>query len=1236
MPPKGSKKKSLAANMKKVAKKALKQGGGGGGKAEGGGLKRGKTVEEIYQKKTQVEHILLRPDTYVGSVEKQDDQLWVWDSGSEEMQYRNISYVPALYKIFDEILVNAADHLQRDKSMNCIKVEIDKKGKRIKVLNNGKGLPIQIHKEHKVFVPELVFGHLLTSDNYDDSEKKVTGGRNGFGAKLTNIFSTRFVVETSGSGKVYKQQWNGNMARKSKPEIKKYSGEAYTSIEFWPDLEKFGMTELEDDTVAFMMKRVYDIAGTSGERCNVHLNGKKLDVKSFSDYCALFHSGEGYVHQRIGKRWEVLVAKSDGDGFQHCSFVNGISTPKGGTHVAHVVDQLVDSILVKAKKEAGKSSEIKPIHVKNQLWIFINCLVENPAFSSQTKEQMTLKASSFGSTCSITRAFIDEVLEKTDILNAVISEAQAKMTAQMDKTAKSGAKGKRVLGIPKLEDANDAGGKNSSQCTLILTEGDSAKALAVAGLGVVGRDKYGVFPLRGKLLNVRDVTQKQVAENKEIMNIVKILGLSFGQKGDYNKMRYGSVMIMADQDYDGSHIKGLLVNFFHFWWPDLLQKGGFVKEFVTPIVKASKGGEVNTFFTQNEYENWKQENEGGKGWQIKYYKGLGTSTAKEAKEYFSAMEDHRLDFEWKSKKDGEVIDMAFSKSRADCRKAWMNNYVEGTFVDHTQPTLTYEDFVNLELVQFSKYSVMRSVPSIMDGFKPTQRKVLYCCFKRNLRSDVKVAQLVGYIGEHSAYHHGETSLAGTIISMAQDFVGSNNVNLLVPSGQFGTRIQGGSDHASARYIYTRLMPLTRLIFPPYDDAILNYLNEDGQNIEPSFYVPVIPMVLVNGATGIGTGWSTEIPNYDPLAIIENLRLWIAKKKMKPLRPWYRGFQGVIESLGKGAYYSWGRFYESDNGFEIKELPVRKWTQDYKEFLHTMLPGSDRPAKIKAQDVKEYHTEKTVHFSVKMQQEEVNAVKEGGIEHVFKLWGSINETNMVLFDSEGKIKKYKNTLDIMEEFAGVRLKYYDLRKKYLIDKLTLERDLLSNRARFIHMIITKKLHINNRKKMDVVKDLTKFKFQKFGDQKPPRTGFEYLLIMQIASLTKERKEELERMSKDKAAELEKVKRTSIQQMWLHDLTELEKAIQNLYAEEEEAVAAAGKGKKRKAASGRSGRGKRGADEEEGAGAGEGGEGGEEGGEDGMPAVDPLDNPFGDVARWTAGALKAATGSAAAPSKRRRLK
>lgn len=1248
-----------------------------GGEEEGFGdapkkLRRSKSVEQTYQKKSPIEHILLRPDTYVGSVEHQDETHWVWNEKKGEMDQKDISYVPALYKIFDEILVNAADNLQRDPKMKTIKVDIDKGRGRIKVWNDGKGIPVQIHKKYKMFVPELVFGNLLTSDNYDDSERKVTGGRNGFGAKLTNVFSKKFVVETANGGKKYRQEWTNNMGKKGKPSITKTAG-AFTCVEFWPDLTKFGMKELEADTVALMMRRVYDVAGTSGDRCSVYLNGKKLPVKNFVDYASYFHDNAGHAYANIGKRWQILVARSSGDGFEQNSFVNAISTPKGGTHVNLVLDQLVEAITSKAQKLAGKGTEIKRVHVKNNLWIFVNALVENPAFSSQTKEQMTLKASQFGSTCSLPRSFIEEIVSNTGIVDAVVAEAQSKATLAMDKDVSKATHGKRILGVPKLEDANDAGGKDSKDCTLILTEGDSAKALAIAGLAVIGRDKFGVFPLRGKLLNVRDISQKALGDNKEVINIVKILGLSFDKKkkADAKDLRYGKVMIMADQDYDGSHIKGLLINFFHYFWPELISKNkGFLQEFVTPIVKATSGGKVQQFFTIVEYEKWKLKNKNGAGWKIKYYKGLGTSTAAEAKDYFSKINEHRLDFNWKGGHENKLIDMAFNKGRADDRKSWMNKYVEGTFVDHSKQSLSYEDFINKELVQYSRYDLMRSVPSMMDGLKPTQRKVLYCSFKRGMRSDVKVAQMVGYVGEHSAYHHGETSLSGTIVAMAQDFVGSNNINLLVPSGQFGTRAQGGKDAASARYIYTRLSPITRLIFVPLDDPVLDYLVEEGQGIEPYWYCPIIPQILVNGAEGIGVGWSTSIPNYHPLEIIENMRLFIKKKTMKTMQPWFRGFTGTIKPSkeGPGKYDCIGTYQQTNKTImQITELPLKKWTQDYKEFLQSqMVGGGNKTTKLNIYDVREYHSEKKVHFVVRMDASKLKdaASGEGGMDAAMRLKNTVSETNMVLFDAEGKIKKYKNVKDIMLEFAKVRLQMYDVRKKYMINKLELEKELLGNRARFIAMIIAKKLHVNNRKKADIVKDLTRLKFRKFGDTNPPKTGYEYLLGMQILTLTLERKLELEKLYKFKSEELNKLKKTTIQQLWTADLDRLEAGVRELYDKDkaEEDARTGGVKRKRKASGddddddemdavdllkrpaaasksvgsklwkgakkgrgkagkgGKHGRGKKGNDSEE----EEEDAKGEPGGEDAAPVNEATEVLFGDVGRWTAGLLKAPKG------------
>lgn len=223
------------------------------------------TIEKTYQKKSQLEHILLRPDTYIGSVEKVSELMWVYDSESESMIQKQIEYVPGLYKIFDEILVNAADNKQRDKKMDCIKIEINAEENSISVWNNGQGIPVVMHKDENMFVPTMIFGHLLTSSNYNDEEEKVTGGRNGYGAKLCNIFSTKFTVETATKEykKQFKQTWGANMTKASEPKIKPFFGEDFTKLTFSPDLAKFKMEKLDEGIVGLMSRRAYDVAAST-------------------------------------------------------------------------------------------------------------------------------------------------------------------------------------------------------------------------------------------------------------------------------------------------------------------------------------------------------------------------------------------------------------------------------------------------------------------------------------------------------------------------------------------------------------------------------------------------------------------------------------------------------------------------------------------------------------------------------------------------------------------------------------------------------------------------------------------------------------------------------------------------------------------------------------------------------------------------------------------------------------
>ena len=1208
------------------------------------------TIEEQYQKVTQYEHILKRPDSYIGSIEFQKEKLWVYNSETEQLEFRDVKYVPGLFKIFDEILVNAADNYQNDKSMKYIKVEIDRKNNRIKVKNGGKGIPIEIHKKYKMYVPQLIFGNLLTSSNYNDDVKKVTGGRNGYGAKLTNIYSKTFIVETAdeSTGKKYYQKFYDNMLKFNEPIIEDYSKEDFTCITFEPDLPRFGMTELDDDIVALFEKRVFDMAGVTPKTVSVYLNGKKLKVKNFEDYIRMYLEASKeedemdppIVYESPHERWEVGMSLSESQ-FQQVSFVNAISTTKGGKHVDYCVEKIIKVIMEKIAKK-DKNLNIKPQHIKQHLWIFVNCLIENPVFSSQTKETLTSKKEDFGSEFEFSDTFLKNVI-KTNIVERCLRYAKTREEEKNLRKLNSGTKKTaRLIGIEKLDDANWAGTKNSSKCTLILTEGDSAKSLAMAGIEVVGRDAFGCFPLRGKLLNVRECSTHKILKNQEIQYLMKILGIKIGETyTDVKNLRYGSILIMTDQDVDGSHIKGLIINFIHTFWPSLIKLNGFMRQFITPILKASKGKEVKSFYTIPEYEKWvKSLHNNTKGWKIKYYKGLGTSSNKEAQEYFANIQRHRIDFEYKDERDDESIDMAFNKKKAEERKNWLMNFDPNTPpLNLDVSKISYNKFINRELILFSMYDNQRSIPSVCDGLKPSERKILYGCFKKNLREEIKVAQLVGYISEHTAYKHGEQSLAGTIVAMAQNFVGSNNINLLMPNGQFGTRNKGGKDCASSRYIFTELNKVTRHLFNQNDSPLMDYIFEEGQKIEPNWYLPIIPMILVNGCEGIGTGWRSQLPCFNPHEIVRSLKSKLKGNGFTKLEPWYKGYQGEIKEnpQNKGNYIVTGKYHwdeENPKKVIITEIPIKKWTEDYKYFLQELMgieiisrnndesKGQKKKGKgngrkksqdnsedeekqkkkkkeIIVEDLRENHTYNRVCFEVTLLDEYAKKFKQDEELFIktFNLQTTINIKNMVLFSPEGKLKKYNSIEEILETFYGLRLKYYHLRKDYMISVLKKEVATLSNKARFIKMVIEDELIIKRKKRAVLVNELYDLKFdtqtmlnekkqktkeeinrehelQNSGEKgenqneenpsdneqenqskdkikpKVPIKEYDYLLNMNLWSLTHEKIEELLKQKELKEKELSVLEQTEVETLWDNDLDNLEEELTKYENMEEE--------------------------------------------------------------------------------------
>lgn len=1143
------------------------------------------------KKLTQREHILQLPDTYIGSRDVHVEGRWIYDPDAGKMEWRDVQMNPGLFKIFDEIIVNALDHVARSATTaaKVTKLNIILGSNYFTVFNDGEGIPVAVHPEYKVMIPELIFGQLLTSSNYDETEEKTVGGKNGYGAKLTNIYSTKFVVKTGdGSRKLYyEQNFLNNMATIEKPDMRKLGTlKPFTEITSYPDLARFypgAPTTIPADMLAIMLTRAVDAAAlcaSAGVSVTVtypdYVMGSdavtsesstiKLPFKSFESYVKLFVDGTVY-YERLGPRWEIaavltrhLHAESAPDD-RHISFVNGIFTRRGGKHV----DAVARAVLTSFCEGPGKKLDLKPAQLKDAVTFFVNATIVNPSFDSQTKETLTTPVAKFGSTFKVSDAFVAKLAKDGGLLE----EAQAVLDARHSREAKKtdGRKAVTVRGIPKLEDALWAGTAKSAECTLILTEGDSAASTAISGLKVVGRERYGVFPLKGKILNVKDASMDKKSKNEELTRIKRILGLEHGKHyKDLKALRYAKVMIMTDQDVDGSHIKGLLINLFHTEWPELLHLG-FLCCLMTPLLKVSKGAETFCFYSSSEFEKWSEAAASpfktGR-WSVKYYKGLGTSTAAEAREYFVNMNTVR--FQW----DGDAndhIDLAFNKKRADDRKEWLSTYDRARNLDVPAggADVSYTRFVNDELIHFSNADNLRSLPHVMDGLKPSQRKILWAARKRNLVSEIKVAQLAGYVSETAAYHHGEVSLTAAIVNMAQNFVGSNNVNLLVPNGQFGTRLQGGDDAASPRYIFTALEPIVSALLSKSDDPGLSWLEDDGQSIEPEYYLPVVPMLLVNGCVGIGTGFSTEVLPYSPRDLVAALRSRLSGDSADltdlRLKPHWDGFRGSVtvsadskQVVTKGLY----EFIDDEaHRVRITELPVGTWTKNYKAYLEDLLSGDlkgvrDAEGSSAGRYLKSFqeaYNDVDVEFVLTLDPDYYSEARAfpAEFEKKFKLSSSYRLSNMVAFDVDGHIRRFDGTGEVLETFYVRRLTGYVARKASELARLDAEIVEVGARAAFVRAVVTGKLKVANAADADLLAGLVALGVPPLSKKdEVTLASFEYLLRMRIdrlkAAAVIELEKELATLKEARAALAAK----SPESLWLTDLGVFEEAFEKFQA------------------------------------------------------------------------------------------
>jgi DNA topoisomerase-2 len=1110
----------------------------------------------VYEDLEHRAHVLHRSDVYVGDTQVDDADEYVANKTDEfKISKKTIRTSAAILRIFIEVLSNAIDNFERSKKSKtpCTKIEvsINKDTGLTKVWNDGDVIPIEINSKNE-YNHSMVFGRLLTSSNFNDEEDRVTSGRNGMGVKLANIFSKKFVVKGADptNNKNFTQVWTGNMEHTTGPVVEDLSSKpkGFTEVSWVPDFAQFGIVGYTDDILSQYTRFVLDAAMLC-PKVAIFLNGERIEFNSLKQYASLYSAPTHellLVHK--GPGIEVLVTTASQA--ESVSFINGVFTRDGGGHVEAWVQTIFKPLRDAVNALDPNKPKVKINDITRYFRIFVVGTAVRPRFSNQEKHFMTFpKAKDFPTTALKTTHL--KTLMKWSVIDDIKFDIENKVNKQLKQ---SEGKKRAFVNVPNLTPANKAGGKDSAHCTLILCEGKSAKSYVMAGMekgvyGRSGRDWFGVYPLRGKIKNCQDLPRSQICKIENVDDIIKALGLQhdadYSKNSDYNTLRYGRVMIMTDADVDGIHIEGLIINLFLCLFPTLFDRPeSYIVSMKTPIVRIS-GPKIQKdilLFDERRYKEYALKNDRST-YKPQYYKGLGSSSIEEVPETFGVKMVHYT----KDEKTSESIHRMFNKKRADARKLFLDSYdpTNGISLDDEAEIviMPVTDFVDHEMPKHSMANNERMIPNLIDGLKTSQRKILFGAKLKKLRNKgdpIKVAQFGAYVSEHTSYHHGEDSLFGAIGNMASEFVGSNNIPLFTRNGQFGTRVKGGKDIAKPRYIRTKMDYLTQYIFPDADDILLEYLVDDGQDIEPRFYVPIIPMVLVNGGEGIGTGHACDVPAYNPVELVQAVKTWLDNdgevlfedpdsgdevSLFPEIHPWYRGFTGRIEKNGT-QYSSYGVCERGakPNIAIVSELPVGMWTETFEIQLNEMQQGVDKTI----QSVSDHNTVKKVWVEITELPDGLSCSVES-----LKLKKNI-KVNMTLWGSDSKIHKYTNVDHIIDEFCRVRFDYYGKRRRSLIATLEAEIRHLGNKERFVREVVDNDLPLMKQKEVVVVQHLV----DRGYDPSPEATGhgYAYLLRMQVSSLTEEKIKQLQNDIQSNQTKLDAVIACNEKQMWINDLNQ----------------------------------------------------------------------------------------------------
>jgi DNA gyrase/topoisomerase IV subunit B len=1271
-------------------------------------VRKGALNADDFKGLTDKGHIYQITDTYIGSDEQVEREEWVFRFAKNLLEKRKITVSQAVERLFLEILSNAGDNAfaSRNSGVDPGSIDITMTDEVITIRNGGLPIPIEVNKEMNLYAPEMIFGVLRTSSNYDPNVIRMGCGRNGFGAKLVNIFSKEFKIDVADNirKKRYRQTWRNNMDVRENPVIESYSGPSYVEVSYKMDFARFGYEEHKYPPEAFALFGRLALEMSMNCKVPLMMNGTQYDVMDIQNFCKFIFPPDAiatsivHIEQEDPMYIEICIMDSPDSG-ETLSYVNGMITRDGGVHVEAVIkgisnvllDKINSSKAVKLlnKDDSKKKNILTLADIRPHISLVMSCRIPNPKFTSQTKTQLSGPQLKF----DFPEKLFNHIYKWT-LITRLYATLEAKQMKNLQKT--DGKKRRHIL-LEKGEDANEAGGMQSKKCTLFIVEGKSAMGYAVKAISSIpnGRNFYGILPIRGKLLNVMNANAQQIAENEELTEIKKMLGLkeglNYSSDEAFASLRYGYVVILTDADDDGKHIMGLILNFFYCRFQTLLARG-FVHYLRTPILRVYSGKNVLKFYSAGEYETWKENTPNASSWKHRYYKGLGTSKDSDILDDFKTPKMVMCLYDDQCP---DSFKLAFDSKYSNQRKAWIATWQKAFDIEDVREC-PISKFINEEFIQYSVSNLHRSIPRMMDGLKVSQRKVLWSAFCHwkgqglghlmKGPKEIKVERFASITAEATNYHHGGTCLAETIIAMAQNFVGANNLPYFTQDGQFGcvapetpillwhggiklakeittedilvgddglprniskvvngydemyeiiqdfgnnykvnslhiltlshndtiidiniqqllsnklsefksvhydpinskirmggnisikhlgrgpycgwyldsnerfllgdftvthnTRNLGGEDAAQPRYPDTRPQEWLKYVYVAQDFPLMERMVDEGNEVEPVSFLPIIPMALINGCLGIGTGHSTFIPNCSPMEVVDWFLAKLEKKtKIPSVIPWYRGFTGNIKI--KTATVKEDDFFDRSDSeddaeeepqepktrevtlsmvttgkvhvdkktnLHILELPIGIWIHKYKEFLESLLENK------KINDFSNLSTHEVPNFVIQ------GFVGKPTFDKL-KIRRTYGLTNMVLLDMNNIPRKYKSIDGLLEEFYRLRMPYYALRKENMLQDINGRIKVLEDKYKFLKLVIEDKIIIFKKSKQEIVQQMKQYQIPE-----------DLLTAVRLSSLSEDELAELQKEIHDLQSEKFEMEKLEPCDMWIHDLKEFKK-------------------------------------------------------------------------------------------------